>query len=80
MTNVPVHRGTGYARVLSEQPIDVTLPKHCSTLSLTRWGVLPEFVNLPSENRRHLSLVEQRVMQRALRRSIKVLHKATRRP
>lgn len=80
MTYVLTQRGTGYAQVLSEQTAPVARTEHHASLSLASWGLLSGFLSPPSEGRRHLTLAEQRVLQRALRRSVTVVHKATRRP
>lgn len=80
MKHLLPHHGTGYASVLSEQTKSARRTDHHSTLSLAGWPLLSELLTPPAEARRHLTLSEQRVLQRALRRSVTIVHKATRRP
>ena len=78
MTHSIIRHGTGYATVLGEQRGQSALPVRHTTLSISRWPWLPEFVNVPTEARRYLLLAEQKTLQRALRRSVTIVHKATR--
>jgi hypothetical protein len=70
-------RSTGYADVLKEQFEGPYVPAALIQQSITLGLVLPT-LRLREPNTRQLSLDEQRVLQRALRASVTIVHKARR--
>jgi hypothetical protein len=71
------NRSTGYADVLKEQFEGPYIPAAFIQQSITLGLVLPT-LQLREPTTRQFSLAEQRVLQRALRASVTVVHKARR--
>ena len=71
--------GTGYAEVLNEQFDGPYVPGANTQPSVTLGDILPT-LRISTRTDRYLSLVEQRVLQQALRASVTIVHKAKRVP
>jgi hypothetical protein len=70
-------RSTGYAEVLKEHFEGPYVPAAFIQQSVTL-GVMLPILRLREPTTRQLSLAEQRVLQRALRASVTIVHKARR--
>ena len=78
MTIKLADRGTGYTRVLSEQLAKPNANITQISVRAISWWHFSHMCPAPTELRRHLTIEEQRTLQRALRRSVKIVHKASR--